>query len=320
LPGGRPDDIRTAKHEDYTRLILLHTDLKGHIDKLFEDLQLKTEDIWALIKSTAINYPFPIRDGFIDPTVLLNQLISGELDVDRMDYLIRDSYYCGVAYGKLDVDRLITCLTINMENESAELAIEDGGVYAVEGLLLARYHMFLQVYFHDVRRIYDYILTQYLTTKLPENKFPVDVEKYLKLDDSRVETWIADDHKENEWANRIYLRRHLKTLRETVHHPSKGDLDLIKTKKNFLTGKGIRNLYLDDGAEGVLSKLKPLRYTAEDERRICIIDEYGKKVPLQERSKVIEKLNEEIKLWRLYCHEDDALLANDLLKKELEGC
>jgi len=160
----------------------------------------------------------------------------------------------------------------------------------------------------------------------PKNKLPGgrpddiriakhDVEEYLKLDDSRVETWIADDHKENEWANRLYLRRHLKLLRETAHHPSKGDLELIKTKKKFLTGKGIRNLYLDDGAEGVLSKLKPLRYTAEDERRIYIIDEYGKKVPLQERSKVIEKLNEEIKLWRLYCHEDDALLADDILKK-----
>lgn len=319
LPGGRPDDTSKAKHEDYTRLILLHTELKNNIDGLFEDLQLKTEDVWALIKGTAINYPFPIRDRFVDPTVLLHQLISGELDVDRMDYLIRDSYYCGVAYGKFDVDRLITSLTINMENESAELAIEDGGVYAVEGLLLARYHMFLQVYFHDIRRIYDYILTQYLTTKLPGGKFPSDVEEYIKLDDSRVESWIADDYKANEWANRIYLRRHLKLLRETVHHPSKGDLDLIKTKKNFLSGKGIRNLYLDDGAEGVLSKLKPLRYTAEDERKIYIIDEYNKKVPLQERSKVIEKLNEEIKVWRLYCHEDDVLRADDLLKKELEG-
>jgi hypothetical protein len=318
LPGGKPNEAKPAKHEDYTRAILLHSELKDYIEKLFADIQLRAEDVWALIKGTVVKYPFPFRENFVDPAVLMTQLISGELDVDRMDYLLRDSLYCGVAYGKFDVDRLISCLTINMENGNAELAIEDGGVYAVEGLLIARYHMFLQVYFHDIRRIYDYILTKYLASKLPGGKFPADLDNFLKLDDSRVESWITEDFNKNEWANRLYYRRHLKLLRETAHHPSKGELEFIQAKKKFLESKGIRELYLDDGAEGILTKLKPMRYTGEEERKIYVIGEHGEKVPLQERSKVIEKINEEIKLWRLYCHEDDVLKADKILKEELE--
>ena len=78
----------------------------------------------------------------------LGQIISGELDVDRMDYLLRDSYYTGVAYGVIDVERLI----YNMEL-GEHLMIKRKGVQAAESMLLARYFMYPSVYQHHTTRI-----------------------------------------------------------------------------------------------------------------------------------------------------------------------
>jgi HD superfamily phosphohydrolase len=78
----------------------------------------------------------------------LGQIISGELDVDRMDYLLRDSYYTGVAYGVIDVERLI----YNMVLED-NLMLKRKGVQAAESMLLARYFMYPSVYQHHTTRI-----------------------------------------------------------------------------------------------------------------------------------------------------------------------
>lgn len=78
----------------------------------------------------------------------LGQIISGELDVDRMDYLLRDSYYTGVAYGVIDVERLIH----NMELDDG-LVLRSKGVQAAESMLLARYFMYPSVYQHHTTRI-----------------------------------------------------------------------------------------------------------------------------------------------------------------------
>jgi HD superfamily phosphohydrolase len=78
----------------------------------------------------------------------LGQIISGELDVDRMDYLLRDSYYTGVAYGVIDVERLI----YNMILED-NLMLKRKGVQAAESMLLARYFMYPSVYQHHTTRI-----------------------------------------------------------------------------------------------------------------------------------------------------------------------
>ncbi len=83
--------------------------------------------------------------------------------MDRVDYLLRDSHHAGVAYGKFDHYRLIDTLRIlppaqSNENEGFQepaLGVEEGGIQSAEALMLARYFMYSQVYFHPVRRIYD---------------------------------------------------------------------------------------------------------------------------------------------------------------------
>lgn len=78
------------------------------------------------------------------PKSFLNQLVSSQLDMDRMDYLKRDSFYTGVAEGNINAERLITMLTVS----GGQLAVEEKGIYSVEKFLMARRFMYWQVYLH----------------------------------------------------------------------------------------------------------------------------------------------------------------------------
>ena len=79
-------------------------------------------------------------------------IVSSELDADKMDYLLRDSYFAGVKYGLYDLEKLIEACFI-VENSATPLAIKSTAIYALEQLLLARYHMTQQVYWHRVSLI-----------------------------------------------------------------------------------------------------------------------------------------------------------------------
>ncbi len=78
------------------------------------------------------------------PKKFLHQLVSGQLDVDRMDYLNRDSFFTGVSEGVIGYDRIIHMLTVN----EGELMVEEKGIYSIEKFLVARRLMYWQVYLH----------------------------------------------------------------------------------------------------------------------------------------------------------------------------
>ena len=78
------------------------------------------------------------------PKKFLHQLVSGQLDVDRMDYLMRDSFFTGVNEGVIAYDRILKMLTIHKD----ELMIEEKGIYSIEKFLVARRLMYWQVYLH----------------------------------------------------------------------------------------------------------------------------------------------------------------------------
>src|SRR5215813_61422 len=102
-------------------------------------------------------------------TGFLRQFVSGEWDMDRTDYLLRDSKHCGVDYGIFDFRRLIESITVvdNPDTHSLQLALERGGEHTFGALILARYQMNSQVYFHKIRRIYDYYLNEYMKLWAP---------------------------------------------------------------------------------------------------------------------------------------------------------
>lgn len=107
---------------------------------------------------------------------VLGQAINGELDVDRMDYLLRDSHYTGVAYGIIDVERLI--YNMKMEND---LVLDRKGVQAAESALLARYFMYPSVYQHHTTRIVNSMFRRCLRSLISEGV--LDESRIYRYDD-----------------------------------------------------------------------------------------------------------------------------------------
>src|SRR6266568_5461187 len=143
-----------------------------------------------------------IIDGTFKPAALAH-LVSSQLDVDRMDYLLRDSLMTGAKYGLYDLEWIINALQIDEEADRIYVAAR--GVYAVEEYLQARYYMFRQVYFHRTLRSAEVVLRSALRRALelfeagedvwyaPGAAFekvlsrkPLTVSEHLEIDDSDV--------------------------------------------------------------------------------------------------------------------------------------
>jgi len=141
-----------------------------------------------------------------------------------MDYLLRDSYYCGVNYGKYDLNRLISSLSVynNSDEKIMQLAVKQGGIHAFEEFIIARYFMFIQVYFHKTRRFLDKLLVENISQILPSAKYPTDVYEYLQWDDQKIITEIKEYSKQNEQTNPFISRQIMPCVYETDTHSDSG--------------------------------------------------------------------------------------------------
>ena len=97
-----------------------------------------------------------IAKTYENPQVV--QLISSQIDVDRMDYLLRDAYFTGTKYGEFDIDRILR----TMQPTPDGIAFDIAGMHAVEDYIVSRYQMYLQVYFHPVSRGMEVLLEHLL--------------------------------------------------------------------------------------------------------------------------------------------------------------
>src|SRR5256884_8406780 len=115
-------------------------------------------EIGQLLRSYSADLPAKVAaiiEGDFQPAALA-QLVSSQLDVDRMDYLLRDSLMTGAKYGVYDLEWIINALAIDEEGDRIYVAAR--GLYAVEEYLQARYYMFRQVYFHRALRSAEAVL------------------------------------------------------------------------------------------------------------------------------------------------------------------
>lgn len=204
-----------CNHEVMT-LRLIESD---EMERLWAMLKIQTEDVAKL----ALGRDHPKKKTFSNTEAILSEIITGDaFGADRMDYLLRDSHHTGVAYGRFDHFRLIETLrvlpkTYEGGSEEPALGVETGGLQSAEALLLARYFMFSQLYFHPVRRIYDIHLKEYLQAWLKGGRFPVDVAEHLNLTDNEVMAgiWRASrdpDLPGHDVAKRIVMRNHYRVL------------------------------------------------------------------------------------------------------------
>lgn len=193
-----------CSHEQMTmRLILEDTDI--HTVLAEADPSLPAQ-VAAVIQGTC-------------PNPLLCDLISSQLDADRMDYLLRDAYETGTSYGTFDLERILRCLRV----KNGRLCIKESGMHSVEDYIMARYHMYWQVYLHPVARAYEVMLQLFfdrysevrsqLKIDLLENVFRLsELTCFLELDDYRLVTGlqqasVSDDRILADLADRLLNRR-----------------------------------------------------------------------------------------------------------------
>ena len=129
-----------------------------HEDFTVEAILSSDTEVGDLLSQYSADLPSRVADiinGTFRPMALA-QLVSSQLDVDRMDYLLRDSLMTGAKYGVYDIEWIIKSLEINGEKD--HLYVSAPGISAVEDYLQARYYMFRQVYFHRTLRSAESIL------------------------------------------------------------------------------------------------------------------------------------------------------------------
>jgi uncharacterized protein len=176
-------------HEDWTRRIVLQEGTEVN--------QILASYDPSLPEKLASVYDRSYKASFI------SQLVSSQLDCDRMDYLLRDSLMTGAKYGIYDLEWVLHALKI--DEESDRIYVESKGLYAVEEYLQARYYMFRQVYFHRTLRSAEAVLVSTikrarhlieqgrLEFRLPGSGFEkmligeeVTTDEYLQLDDTDI--------------------------------------------------------------------------------------------------------------------------------------
>lgn len=213
-------------HERITRAIISSDEMRAIWDGVTPPL--RHEDIVKL----ALGLEKAHDLEFSDWENLLSEIIVGDaLGVDRMDYLLRDSHHIGVAYGRFDHYRLIDTLRILPAPEhevgrsddpvggAPALGVDGGGIQSAEALVLARYFMYSQVYFHAVRRIYDIHLMDFLKDWIANGRFSIDISEHFKITDNEVSAGILksamdDQEPGHVHARRILERDHFKVIYE----------------------------------------------------------------------------------------------------------
>ena len=158
-------DISLEEEKGALLAILLHDVGHGPFSHALENRLMSDwhHEKLSLLLMTKLNEEF---DGELSvaiqmfrgqyPRKFFNQLISSQLDVDRLDYLKRDSFYTGVTEGNVNTERIISMMNVVDD----ELVIDAKGIYSIESFLLARMFMYWQVYFHKTAAIAEHLLVK----------------------------------------------------------------------------------------------------------------------------------------------------------------
>ncbi len=296
----RPEEGgRRYKHEDYSAAIIrekLRDAIENH--PLNDNYKIRADEIANLLEgSTESGRSLVWRD-----------IITGQMDADRIDYLLRDSLHAGVEYGRFDWRRLMGCLLLVQPDEdgSCRLGVAEGGLHAAEALLLARYLMFTQVYFHKTRVAYDHHLQHALAEMLPSGVFPrpegADLDGFVNWDDWRVLGNLASGDG-GEHGQRLCTRKHYREVYHTPETPS---------AKNLARFERICDR-LGEKIKAIVPAEKSWYKVDETDIPIRSDTAAGQVVPLSKLSSVITGLRP-IRKRMAYCAPEDKAEALKLVK------
>lgn len=306
IPGFEHKDPQTqATHEDYTLKIILDSSLTPLLERAGSMVGFTPRDIASLvcsdIKPCSDFFNETIKDEKFSFHPLLSQLISSELDCDRMDYIRRDSLYSGVKYGEFDFPWILANLLPYFSEGKVFLALEHRALYSFEDFLLSRHHLFLMVYFHHKSVIYDEMLKRFFENNPTAYPFPTNIEFYSHYTDSSL--LQALEKSSDEWAKRITEKRPYQLALE-LHSdiPAHPDTQQRNFQKLCLLKEKLENEkipYVEKTSTGELSKYF-------QKRRLPIfvrIDDYENPpefLPLEECTDLFERFSEKRSITRIY--------------------
>ena len=280
------ENITNHSHEEYTaKIILGNTELNAILRAVSEKLP---QDIVSIIQHTHEND-------------ILNQIVSGQLDADRMDYLLRDSYFTATSYGQFDLERILRTMRVRKTAEGRKvIVVKYTGIHSVEDYIMARYQMYWQVYYHPVARSYEAVFIQ-LFNRLKDifkvdkdyfedmkvlipflEKSEVSVEEYFKLDENSLLYYCAlIQDKEDKIAADLARRLQNRNLFEYVDYNEEN----LAQIKNMLKENN-----LDERYYLKIESIEASVYSPYKGRKILIEKLNGDIVALEKASTIVESI------------------------------
>ena len=280
------EHITNHSHEEYTaKIILGNTELNAILRGVSEKLPL---DIVSIIQHTHEND-------------ILNQIVSGQLDADRMDYLLRDSYFTATSYGQFDLERILRTMRVRKTAEGRKvIVVKYTGIHSVEDYIMARYQMYWQVYYHPVARSYEAVFIQ-LFNRLKDifkvdkdyfedmkvlipflEKSEVSVDEYFKLDENSLLYCCAlIQDKEDKIAADLAKRLQNRRLFEYVDY---NEENLAQIKNMLKENNFDERYYLK------IENIEASVYSPYKGRKILIEKLNGDIVALEKASTIVESI------------------------------
>ena len=258
------EGVLSVPHEELTKYVVTKTSMCDLLEEKFD-----VNEIVDIVNGK----------GYLGP------IVSGELDVDRMDYLLRDSHNTGVAYGIIDYERIIS----NLKLEDDGLILDIKGVQAAEGALVSRYFMYPSVYQHHTTRIVNSMFRRALKKVIDEDI--IDENDIYKYDDAEIIGVFR--HCEDEFVNDIMARldnrqimKRVKTIRlDNFKYPEK----MYKIEQKELR-KAEEEIAEDYDIEKDYVFINIAEYPRFDEMKTQVSVD-GKLYPLTEISNIIGALS-----------------------------
>lgn len=279
------EGVFEENHEDMTvRMILEESEVHDILVSLYKQLP---QDVASIIQHT-------------HPNRILIQMVSSQLDADRMDYLLRDSYMSGTTYGHFDMSRILRTMRIR----DGKIVYKESGVQAIENYILARYHMYWQVYYHPTARSYEhllqsvfqrvkdlyydgYVFQTHLHYLIPMLEHRFQVSDFVDLDEAVILYYFKEFTREKDFIlsdlSSRFLNRHLFKYQQLKSQKDLMSIKVIAQAKGYhpdyyIVSDNQKQIpYLHYGESGELSEIE-------------ILDSEGCLSPLPMKSEIVSAI------------------------------
>jgi HD superfamily phosphohydrolase len=296
-------------HEDMTRELVKHGEIKEALEKTGYDPKKISGLATGSLKG---NKPY------------LNQILRGTVDVDKMDYIVRDSYHTGAGYSA-DVWRLIYTMDIVNNN----LSVNSTAIYTLEAFLMARVESFKSIYFHKTARAAQIMLSKAMINAYQEEPFfnPNNLDEYINLDDYTLWSIMKINKASANIIDDLEHRKLLKSVYENVLITKEEVFTNIFTKPQIRTQ--IESEIADQAKVSVddviidvpLVPSVPYSYSSGEERfEVPLFDKKSKTLEtrsISSVSKIIDALKGYLNIVRVYTTIENRKRVQESARKVL---